>query len=494
MTLDLDRRSPSTAADLDDSVAPGRGTLTSRLAPSPRQTIVFRVESAEAANALADRFGARDANGVASGAEIAVQRAASSSSGAPLPSDVKDRFESSLGADLSGVRVHTGSESAEAAKAVGAHAYTVGQDIHFGAGKFAPADPFGLHLLAHEVAHTVQQSGGAQRMQAKLEVSTPGDAAEVEADRAADAMIAGLAATISGSSGVARRIDRYDDESSQTCHDEPNSSQADDGGTCGGEEGGEKKEGEDPDIAAKVKPLKIAGMDLGLKVNKDGFSANLSKSLTFELPPVPVCPGVSIVFEPKVTASIGVKWTKAAGWAGEIGLGGAIGVFLRGGTPFAYVQGGAEVSLPLKATIDDNGIGALKGDLTAALKVEAALKVPWSGKEGKTPNLKKPEGWANSGGVSFEYEVASAKLVHIEITTDGVTATWIGPDLSPKMSALEAAKAEYDRNVGGGGAEGGPGYSPYEQPADDGGGGAGGAANDRPPAQDGGGGAGGAHG
>ncbi|HTJ46335.1 MAG TPA: DUF4157 domain-containing protein [Kofleriaceae bacterium] len=487
MTLDLDQRPTSTSADFDDSVAPGRGTLTSRLAPSPRQTIVFRVESAEAANALADRFGARDGNGVASGADVAVQRAASSSSGAALPGDVKDRFESSLGADLSGVRVHTGSESAEAASAVGAHAYTVGQDIHFGAGKFAPADPFGLHLLAHEVAHTVQQSGGAQRMQAKLEVSTPGDSAEVEADRAADAMVAGQLATISGSSGVARRIDRYDDEESQTCRP--------DGPGEEGAEGGEKKEGEDPDIAAKVKPLKIAGLDLGLKVTKDGFSANLSKSLAFELPPVPVCPGVSIVFEPKVTASIGVKWTKAAGWAGEVGLGGAIGVFLRGGTPFAYVQGGAEVSLPLKATIDDNGIGPLKGDLTAALKVEAALKVPWSGKGGKVPNLNKPEGWANSGGVSFEYEVASAKLVHIEITTDGVTATWIGPDIGPKMSALEQAKADYDRNFGGGGAEGGPPSSPYEQPAeDDGGGGAGGAANDRPAQNDGGGGAGGAHG
>lgn len=90
----------------------------------------------------------------------AVARAAGSS-GAALPDDVRSRFEASLGADLSAVRVHTGDASATAAAAVSAHAYTVGQDIHFAAGAYRPDDPFGLHLLAHEVAHTVQQAGGA---------------------------------------------------------------------------------------------------------------------------------------------------------------------------------------------------------------------------------------------------------------------------------------------------------------------------------------------
>jgi hypothetical protein len=127
---------------------------------------------------------------VAGGAEAAVARA-SSSSGTPLPADVRARFEGSLGADLSRVRVHTGPESAAAADAVGAMAYAVGDDIHFGAGRYAPHDPFGLHLLAHEVAHTVQQSGVAPVRQDKLEVSSPGDASELAADRAADAMVQG---------------------------------------------------------------------------------------------------------------------------------------------------------------------------------------------------------------------------------------------------------------------------------------------------------------
>jgi hypothetical protein len=149
----------------------------------------------------------RDDNGVAANAEHAVGRAASSS-GEPLPADTQARFEGSLGADLSSVRVHRSADSAAAADAVSARAYTTGQDIHFGAGQYAPQDPFGMHLLAHEVAHTVQQSSGAAReAQFKLEVSTPGDALEVEADRAADAMVDGRAAPIASASGAAIQRD-----------------------------------------------------------------------------------------------------------------------------------------------------------------------------------------------------------------------------------------------------------------------------------------------
>jgi hypothetical protein len=156
--------------------APGKSTLTSRLWRSAR----------------------RDDRGVAPGAEDAVAQLGGG--GAPLPGGVRDRFEASLGADLGAVRVHTDDASASAADAVGARAFARGNDIHFGAGQYQPDDPFGMHLLAHEVAHTVQQSGGAGAApQYKLAVSAPGDAAEVEADRAADAMVAGQATSVGGS-------------------------------------------------------------------------------------------------------------------------------------------------------------------------------------------------------------------------------------------------------------------------------------------------------
>ena len=185
---------------------PGRLPATARLMPPSQTTVILRVSDDGAARVLAGMLGPRDANGVHAGAEAVVDRAASST-GQALPGDVKARFESSLGADLSNVRVHTGDDSAAAAKAVGAKAYTVGNDIHFGAGHYAPGDPFGIHLLAHEVAHTVQQQGAAPTRQHKLEVSTPGDAAEVEADRAADAMVRGQAATIaSAPASLGRQI------------------------------------------------------------------------------------------------------------------------------------------------------------------------------------------------------------------------------------------------------------------------------------------------
>jgi hypothetical protein len=178
---------------------PGKRSMTQGLTP---RAIIFRVESAEAARELGAAFGPRDHNGVAAGAEDAVERAAGGG-GEPLRADVRERFESSLGADLSAVRVHTGGESAEASSAVGAKAYTVGNDIHFGAGQYRPDDPFGLHLLAHEVAHTQQQAAGTPHRQNKLEVSTPTDSAEVEADRAADAMVSGAPAEVTGGGGFA---------------------------------------------------------------------------------------------------------------------------------------------------------------------------------------------------------------------------------------------------------------------------------------------------
>jgi hypothetical protein len=170
--------------------APGRATLTARLAPSPASVAAHLYRLMRKAD--------RDDLGVAADAREAVGRAAASS-GEPLPDAVRARFEGSLGADLSSVRVHTGADSAAAADAVGARAYALGSDIHFGAGEYAPVDPFGLHLLAHEVAHTVQQAGGAATgAQCKLEVSTPGDAHEIEADRAADAMVEGARFAVGG--------------------------------------------------------------------------------------------------------------------------------------------------------------------------------------------------------------------------------------------------------------------------------------------------------
>jgi hypothetical protein len=97
-----------------------------------------------------------DANGTHPHAETAVAGAANSV-GEPLPPTLQRKFENALGADLAGVRVHTGSQSVEAAHAISARAYTIGSDIHFNQGEYDPHGVAGQRLLAHELAHTGQQ-------------------------------------------------------------------------------------------------------------------------------------------------------------------------------------------------------------------------------------------------------------------------------------------------------------------------------------------------
>jgi predicted chitinase len=139
--------------------------------------------------------------------EAAVARAGAST-GAPLPDDLRLRFESCLDTDLTGVRVHTGAESTAAAEAVGARAYALGNDVHFAAGQYDPSSAAGQHLIAHEVAHTVQQAGQTPARQDKLEIGDAGSAAEVEADAVADRLVRGETASIVGLGSAAPVIAR----------------------------------------------------------------------------------------------------------------------------------------------------------------------------------------------------------------------------------------------------------------------------------------------
>ena len=83
------------------------------------------------------------------------------SSGRPLDAPTRASMESRFGFDFSRVRVHDSALAERSAHAVGAQAYTVGSDIVFGAGRFAPATQDGQRLIAHELTHVVQQTGGA---------------------------------------------------------------------------------------------------------------------------------------------------------------------------------------------------------------------------------------------------------------------------------------------------------------------------------------------
>jgi uncharacterized protein DUF4157 len=80
--------------------------------------------------------------------------------GEPLPTGLRTAMEQRLGQDFGAVRVHRGASAAEATRSLGALAFTAGNDLVFGPAQFAPGTPAGRHLLAHELAHVVQQRRG----------------------------------------------------------------------------------------------------------------------------------------------------------------------------------------------------------------------------------------------------------------------------------------------------------------------------------------------
>jgi hypothetical protein len=81
------------------------------------------------------------------------------SPGQPLDPAARAFFEPRFGHDFSQVRVHTEARAAESARAVNALAYTVGRDIVFAGGQYRPQTEEGRYVLAHELAHVVQQGG-----------------------------------------------------------------------------------------------------------------------------------------------------------------------------------------------------------------------------------------------------------------------------------------------------------------------------------------------
>src|SRR5262249_22998146 len=120
--------------------------------------------------------------------------------GSPLPDALRAEMEGRLGADFGGVRVHTDSAASASAESVGAHAYTVGNDVVFRSDQWDPGSAAGRPTLAHQLTHVVQQAGGdvdGQDAPGGIRVSSPGDRFERAADRAADAAMASPAPTAS---------------------------------------------------------------------------------------------------------------------------------------------------------------------------------------------------------------------------------------------------------------------------------------------------------
>jgi hypothetical protein len=135
-----------------------------------------------------------------------------------LPPDLRREMERQLGTDLQSVRIHDDSAAGRQAAAMGAKAFTVGEDIVFGRDRFDPTSPAGRHLIAHEFAHVVQQrrGGGASPR-------TDGSGAlESAAGEAADALTARTGPIgVDGSSAIGPAAQPQDKRERAPPKDEP---------------------------------------------------------------------------------------------------------------------------------------------------------------------------------------------------------------------------------------------------------------------------------
>jgi hypothetical protein len=116
--------------------------------------------------------------------------------GQPLDTSTRALMESRFGHDFSQVRVHADTRAAKSAQAVNALAYTVGNAMVFGTRQYTPTTGAGQKLLAHELAHVVQQGGGAPQSASTIGPTSGG--LEAEAERAAGRVTTGNVASISG--------------------------------------------------------------------------------------------------------------------------------------------------------------------------------------------------------------------------------------------------------------------------------------------------------
>ncbi len=136
------------------------------------------------------------------------------SSGQPLDAATRSFMEPRFGHDFSRVRVHSDAEAAAAARAVAARAYTVGSDVVFAQGQYQPRQEPGRRLIAHELAHVVQQRHAtAVSTPASWRIGAPDAPAEREAEAAAAAVVgSGMAPGPLGAAPSAPMLQRQPDK------------------------------------------------------------------------------------------------------------------------------------------------------------------------------------------------------------------------------------------------------------------------------------------
>ncbi len=190
-------REPSAARAAHDDAGPrtaGPAAGVMRMQRALGNAAVQRMLAQRAADAPAGEVPAEVEDGIH----------AARGGGGSLDPGTRGAMESALGADFSGVRVHTDARADSLSRALGARAFTTGRDVFFRQGEFSPATPGGQKLIAHELTHVVQQA--ATPVQRRLTLGAEGDAYEQEAESLAERVAAGSAGAVGmgGGAGVQR--------------------------------------------------------------------------------------------------------------------------------------------------------------------------------------------------------------------------------------------------------------------------------------------------
>lgn len=124
--------------------------------------------------------------------DLAQRIRAASIGGRPIDTSARERLEASLNADLSAVKIHTDDEAVHLSQALDARAFATGQHIFFQQGQYQPNTVEGLHLLAHEATHILQQASeqiAGESVGDSVSISEPTDSRERAADRIADQIV-----------------------------------------------------------------------------------------------------------------------------------------------------------------------------------------------------------------------------------------------------------------------------------------------------------------
>ena len=270
--------------------------------------------------------------------------------GDPLDAGIREFMEAGFGFDFGGVRVHTDSRAADSSKAINAKAYTIGQDVVFGAGKYSPGSGEGKKLIAHELSHVVQQFGNVS-IGGQLEISKPWDESERAADDIADLVVDSSGGPTNRSTNInltgnsASQAATVPTVSRQTDDDNQRATSAPESSSNGGGLLGFMKDMADPALEFAGDVIPGAGIVTGPISAALSGTEGMQGESTFE----------------KVKGALGFA-TGTAGTAAEMG-----GFSLLGGGGEAAAGSMALGALPEAAAAGELGTLGLAGPVAAVL-------------------------------------------------------------------------------------------------------------------------------